>query len=127
MNLALWIVAALLAFVFLLAGVVKLAVPREKLLAVRGAGWVENYSAAAVKLIGLLEVLAAVGLILPAVLDIAPVLVPLAAVGVILLMLGAIVTHLRRHESGFVVANAVYLILAGFVAWGRFGPESFLG
>jgi uncharacterized membrane protein YphA (DoxX/SURF4 family) len=127
MNLALWIVAALLAFVFLLAGVVKLAVPREKLLAVRGAGWVENYSAAAVKLIGLLEVLAAVGLILPAVLDLAPVLVPLAAVGVILLMVGAMIVHLRRRENAHLVANAVYLALAGFVAWGRFGPESFLG
>jgi uncharacterized membrane protein len=127
MNLALWIAAALLAFAFLLAGVVKLAVPREKLLTAPGAGWVEDFSATAVKLIGVLEVLAAVGLILPAVLGIAPILVPLAAVGVILVMVGAMIVHLRRHEYVPVVANAAYLALAGFVAWGRFGPESFLG
>jgi DoxX-like protein len=66
-----------------------------------------------------------VGLVLPAALDIAPVLVPLAAVGVGLLMVGAMITHLRRHEAVGVVLNLAYLALAAFVAWGRFGPESF--
>lgn len=127
MDLAMWIVAALLAVVFLVAGVVKLAVSREKLLATRGAGWVEDFSATTIKLIGVLEVLAAVGLIVPAALGVAPVLVPLAALGVVLIMVGAVITHLRRHEHGHVVANVVYMVLAGFVAWGRFGPESFLG
>jgi len=119
MNLALWIVAALLASVFLFAGVVKLAVPREKLLAARGAGWVEDFSATTVKVIGVLEVLAAVGLIVPAALDIAPDLVPL--------MVGAMIVHLRRHEARHVVANLVYLVLAGFVVWGRFSLEPFTG
>jgi hypothetical protein len=44
-------------------------------------------------------VLAAVCLILPAALDIAPALVPLGAVGLVLLMAGAIITRLRRHEA----------------------------
>jgi hypothetical protein len=66
-----------------------------------------------------------VGLVLPAALDTAPVLVPLAAVGVVLLMIGAMITHLRRHEAVGVVLNLTYLALAAFVAWGRFGPESF--
>jgi len=127
MNLALWIVAALLASVFLFAGVVKLAVPREKLLAARGAGWVEDFSATTVKVIGVLEVLAAVGLIVPAALDIAPDLVPLAALGLVLLMVGAMIVHLRRHEARHVVANLVYLVLAGFVVWGRFSLEPFTG
>jgi hypothetical protein len=70
-------------------------------------------------------VLAAIGLILPAVLDIAPVLVPLAATGLVLLMLGAAVTHARRKESQMIIINAVLLILAAVVAWGRFGPYSF--
>jgi hypothetical protein len=77
--------------------------------------------------IGALEVLAVVGLILPAALDIAPVLVPLAALGLVMVMVGAVITRIRRHEAKFVVGNLVLLALAGFVAWGRFGPESFTG
>ena len=72
-------------------------------------------------------VLAAVGLILPAALDIAPVLVPLAAVGAVLLFVGAVITRLRRGEKVTIVADLVYLAMAAFVAWGRFGPESFSG
>jgi uncharacterized membrane protein YphA (DoxX/SURF4 family) len=125
MNLALWITAGLLAVIFLAAGGGKLIMPKEKLAAFPGGGWVEDFSAGSVKAIGVFEVLAAVGLILPAALDIAPVLVPLAAVGLVLLMVGAIITRLRRHEAAVIVAELAYLALAVFVAWGRFGPESF--
>ena len=62
------------------------------------ARWVEDFSAGSIKAIGALEILAAVGLILPAVLDIAPVLVPLAALGLVLIMVGAAITRIRRHE-----------------------------
>ncbi|ASW54829.1 DoxX family protein [Plantactinospora sp. KBS50] len=124
MNVALWIVAGLLAAVFLLSGVMKLAQPKEKLLA-SGMGSLESFSPNAIKGIGALEVLGAVGLILPALLDIAPILVPLAAVGLALLMVGAIITHVRRHESQAIVVTTLLLLLAAFVAWGRFGPESF--
>ena len=127
MDLALWIVAGLLAAAFLAGGAGKVIVPKERLAAFRGAGWVEDVSATTVKVIGALEVLAAVGLILPAALDIAPVLVPLAAVGLVLVMVGAAVTHHRRDEDKLVVANLAYLALAAFVAWGRFGPEQFTG
>src|SRR5918995_5354092 len=126
MNLALWIIAGLLAVVYLLSGVGKLVVPKEKLAAFPGAGWVEDFSAGAVKAIGALEVLAALGLVLPAALGIAPVLVPLAATGLALLMAGAVMTRLRRREPKPMVADLVYLALAAFVAWGRsFGPKSF--
>ncbi|HEV3363843.1 MAG TPA: DoxX family protein, partial [Acidimicrobiia bacterium] len=80
MNAFLWTVAGLLAVVFLAAGSVKLTQPKAKL-AETGQGWVEDFSGPAVKGIGLLEVLAAIGLIVPAALDIAPVFVPLAAAG----------------------------------------------
>lgn len=126
MHIALWIVAGLLAAAFLAGGAMKLLQPREKL-AASGMGFAEDFSAGAVKGIGALEVLAAVGLILPAVLDIAPVLVPLAAVGLVLLMIGAIITHLRRQETQALVPTLAILALAAFVAWGRFGPESFTG
>jgi uncharacterized membrane protein YphA (DoxX/SURF4 family) len=127
MNLTLWIIAGLLAVVYLAAGIAKLIVPKEKLATAPAAGWIEDFSAGSVKAIGALEVLAAVGLVLPAAIDIAPVLVPLAAVGLVLLMAGATMTRIRRHETTPMVADLVYLALAGFVAWGRLGPESFIG
>jgi uncharacterized membrane protein YphA (DoxX/SURF4 family) len=123
MNIALWIVAGLLAVAFLASGAMKLIQPKEKLPA--GWGWVEDFSAGSIKAIGALEVLAAVGLILPAVLDIAPVLVPLAAVGLVLLMVGAFIAHARRREAQGAVLTLVLLALAVFVAWGRFGPQPF--
>ncbi|HEV8567219.1 MAG TPA: DoxX family protein [Actinoplanes sp.] len=126
MNIALWIIAALLAVAFLAGGAMKLIQPREKL-AASGMRFVEDFSAGSVKAIGAVEILAAVGLILPAALDIAPVLVPLAAVGLVLLMVGAIITHLRRHEAQAIVVNLALLALAVLVAWGRFGPQSFTG
>ena len=124
MNVVLWIVAGLLAFAFLAAGLMKLAQPKKKL-ADSGMGWTEDFSDGAVKGIGALEVLGAAGLILPAALDIVPVLVPIAATGLALLMLGAAVTHARRKESTNIVVNIVLLALAAFVAWGRFGPYAF--
>ena len=126
MNVALWIIAGLLAAAFLAGGAVKLTQPREKL-AASGFGFVEDLSAGTVKAIGAIELLAGVGLVLPAALDIAPVLVPMAAVGLVLLMVGAMVTHLRRHEASAVVVNLAILALAVFVAWGRFGPQPFTG
>jgi hypothetical protein len=126
MNIALWIVAGLLAVASLAGGAMLLLLPKEKL-AASSWGWVEDFSAGAVKSIGTLKVLAAVGLILPAALDIAPVLVPLAAVGWVLLMVGAMITHLRRHEAQAIVVNLALLALAAFVAWGRFGPVPFTG
>lgn len=126
MDIALWLVAGLLAVVFLASGVVKLVQPKEKLVA-SGLPAVEDLSAGGVKAIGVLEILAAVGLVLPAVLDVAPVLVPLAAVGLVLLMAGAAVTHLRRHEARGVAVTLVLVAVSAFVAWGRFGPQPFTG
>jgi uncharacterized membrane protein YphA (DoxX/SURF4 family) len=123
MNVLLWIVAGVLAAAYLVAGLTKLTQSKEKLAG--QMGWVEDFSPGVIKLIGGLEVLAAVGLILPAALDIVPVLVPLAAVGLVVLMVGAAITHLRRHEPQLAVINAVLLLLAVVVLWGRFGPYSF--
>jgi len=127
MNLALWIVAGLLAAAYLAGGTAKLVVPNEKWATFPGGGRARDFSAGTFRAIGALEVLAAVGLVLPAALDIAPVLVPLAAIGLVLIMAGATITRIRRHEVKFMLGDLVYLALAGFVAWGRFGPESFTG
>ncbi|MFF4572268.1 DoxX family protein [Streptomyces sp. NPDC001410] len=126
MNIALWITAGLLAVGALAGGAMLLIQPSQKL-AASGWAWVEDFGDGTVKAIGALKVLAAVGLILPGALHIAPVLVPLAAVGWVLLMIGAMITHLRRQEAQALPVVLVLLALAAFVAWGRFGPHSFTG
>ena len=128
MNVALWIVAGLLAALFLLAGSTKLFIPWERLAKAPGGGWVNDFSPGFVNFLGAVEILGAVGLILPALLDIAPVLVPLAAVGLGLIMIGAAIVEFRRQEFKHALVNLTYLALIAFVAWGRFfGPESFTG
>ena len=124
MNTALWIVAILLAAVFLGSGLMKVLRSKEELKKA-GMGWVDFFSPGMVKAIGALEALAAVGLILPAVLDIAPILVPLAATGLAVTMVGAIITHVRMKDYKGMVPSVVLLLLSAFVAWGRFGPYSF--
>lgn len=123
MDVVLWILAGLLAVAFLGAGLTKLLQPKEKLAATMG--WVDDFSPGVVKLIGALEVLAAIGLVLPAALDVVPVLVPLAALGLVALMIGAAITHARRRETPMIAVNLVLLALALVVVWGRFGPYSF--
>jgi uncharacterized membrane protein YphA (DoxX/SURF4 family) len=118
MNIALWIVQALLAIAFGMAGAMKLMQPKEQLAAQQP--WVEDVAPTTVKLIGTVEVLGAIGLILPLLTGILPWLTPLAAAGLALTMLGAMVTHLRRHEYPNLIPNLVLLLLAAFVAYGRF-------
>ena len=124
-NLALWIIAGVLAFAFAGSGIMKLVQSKEKLVASSTGGWAEHWSPASIKLVGVAEILGAVGLILPAVLHVAPILVPLAAVGLVFVMIGAAVVHGRRHELPNVAINVVLPILAALVAWGRFGPLPF--
>jgi uncharacterized membrane protein YphA (DoxX/SURF4 family) len=124
MNLALWIIAIVLAVAFAGSGLMKLVVPKDTLVTA-GQGWAQDYSQTNIRLIGLVEVLGAVGLVLPAALHIAPILVPLAAVGLALVMVGAIVVHARRKEPMNIAVNVVLIALAVFVALGRFGPYSF--
>ena len=128
MNVALWIVTGLLATVLLIS-TSKMFVPREKIVAVGGAAaeWVMDFSPGALRTIGILELLAVAGLILPAVLDLAPVLVPVTATCVALLFTGAAIMRFRRGERATIVPDLVYLAMAVFVAWGRFGPGSFTG
>lgn len=82
--------------------------------------WAGNFSDGTVKTIGALEVLGALGLTLPALTGVAPVLVPIAAVGLALTMTGAVAVHVRRKET--VVPPLVLGVLAVAVAVLRFGP-----
>lgn len=123
MNIALWIIQVLLAVAFLASGLSKVARPR--LVLAGRTPYVEDFSDAQIKGIGVLELLAAIGLIVPPLVHFATFLTPLAAVGIVLLMGGAAATHLRRHETQPVAVNGVLLVLAVVVAVGRFGPYPF--
>ncbi|WP_327292708.1 DoxX family protein [Streptomyces sp. NBC_01198] len=121
MHTAVWIVAGLLATVFLIAGANKLFISRERLARAPGGGWVLDFGAGFVKGLGAAELLGAAGLVLPAWLGLARILAPLAAVGLGLVMAGAAVVEFRRREYPHAALNLVYLALAVVVAAGRFG------
>lgn len=125
MNTTLWVVASLLAAVFMVAGFTKQFVPYRKLAEAPGATWVNEFSPGFVKTLGVVETVGAIGLILPGLLDIAPILVPLAAVGLGFIMVGAAAVTFRLGETKHAALNLVYLTLALFVAAGRFGPVAF--
>ena len=123
MNVLLWIVQALLAVAFAGSGLMKISRSRAQL--APQMPYVEDFSDGTIKLIGGLELLAALGLVLPAWTGIATVLTPLAAVGLALVMALAAATHARRKEYPAIAFNAVLFLLAVVVVWGRFGPYSF--
>ncbi len=117
MNTALWILQALLGFAMLGAGSMKVVRSKEQL--APKMTWVEDFSAGAIRLIGLSEILGGLGVVLPTATGILPFLTPVAAVGLTILMLGAVYTHVRRKESGQAVPSLVLAALAAFVAYGR--------
>ena len=125
MDTTLWIAAGVLALVALSGGLTKTLIPKQKLEQHAGAAWTRSFSPSFVKTLGVLELLAAVGLIVPPVVDVAPVMVPVTAVCWVALMIGAMITHGRLGQVKLVLVNVVYLLIAVFIAVGRLGPESF--
>lgn len=118
MNLVLWIATVLVAFVVAAAGLQKLTTPYEALRVKRP--WVEGFDQRFVRVLGALEVLGAIGLIVPAATGIAPFLVPIAAACLALLMAGALAVEARRHPAAAtLVLPALVLVLALTVAVGR--------
>ena len=120
MDTVLWIAQILLAGLFLITGLTKLTQPRLKM-AAGPMRWAADTTDRQFRAIGLLEVLGALGLILPSALGIAPGLLPLAAIGLALTMVGAIATHVRYKEVDRVGVPVVVLGLALFVAIGYVG------
>src|SRR5438270_10123428 len=118
MNIVLWVVQILLALAFGMAGIMKVSQPIDKL--ETRMGWVKSVGPRGVRLIGTLEILGAIGLILPAVTGILPWLTPVAAIGLALTMIGAMITHGRRGEFSNMGFNLVLLLLAVFIVYGRF-------
>jgi uncharacterized membrane protein YphA (DoxX/SURF4 family) len=115
MNVALWILQALLAALFLFAGGVKLVMPIEEMLKqmpIALPGWFLRFT-------GVIEVLGGLGLILPWLLRIKPGLTPLAAAGLVIVMIGATVFTLASGDIASALMPLAVGILCAFVAYGR--------
>jgi uncharacterized membrane protein YphA (DoxX/SURF4 family) len=102
MNIALWVLQALLAAFFLAAGAFHVLMPIPRLKA--SAPWTEDVGGPMARRIGVVEVFAAIGLVVPGITHVATLLAPLAAIGVVLMFLGAIALHRSSRAicvSGF--------------------------
>jgi uncharacterized membrane protein YphA (DoxX/SURF4 family) len=118
MNVALWIVQALLAGLFLFAGGTKLILPIEEMTKqMPMPGWFLRF-------IGVAELLGGLGLILPWLLGIKPKLTPLAAVALTMIMVGAVIITLMTGDVIMALFPLITGILCAFVAWGRWGPAA---
>lgn len=119
MNTTLWIIQGILAAMFLMAGLTKSTQSLEKLLK-SGLAWAERYPMSTVRFIGVSELLGGLGLILPGLLGFYPILTPLSASALSLVMILAMLHHNKHKETKAIAFNLVLLLLAAFVAYGRF-------
>jgi putative oxidoreductase len=117
MNISLWVVQSLLAAMFLMAGANKLfqSIPELSNM----LPWVTTVPEAMVRFIGLSELLGGLGLLLPSILRIRPILTPFAALGLAVVMILASIFHITRGEVSVIGMNFVFMAMALFVAWGR--------
>ncbi len=119
MLVAYWIVAGLLALTMLAAGGMKATKPKAAIVE-GGMGWAEDFSPGMIKFIGIAEVLGAIGLVLPVLTGIAPILAPIAAVALAVVMVGAVIVHVRRKEPSapalVLAAVSVAAAVLGFLA-----------
>lgn len=116
LHIAVWVVQILLALAFGAAGLMKSTAPLDEL--GKNMAWVARSAPALVRFIGVAELLGAIGLILPALTRIKPVLTPVAALGLVVIMVLAAGVHVANTEPGLAI-NAAFGALAAFVAWGR--------
>jgi putative oxidoreductase len=116
-TVAFWAVQALLAFFYGYAGIMKLTQPLAVL--APNMTFVTQIPEWLTRFIGAAELAGAIGLILPAATRILPQLTTLAAVGLAAVQACAIVFHVAHGEFGILAFNTVLLLLALFVAWGR--------
>jgi uncharacterized membrane protein YphA (DoxX/SURF4 family) len=123
MNTVIWILQAIIAMVFLMAGFMKVSNTKDDL-KTKGKGrmdWVEDLSMVNIRMIGIIEILAAVGLILPQWTGILPWLTPVSATGLVLTMMGSMILHMRRGDGvKSISVNIMLLLIAAFVAYGRY-------
>ena len=115
MNVALWIAQGLLALLFLFAGGMKLVLPIEEMMKQMPLPLPGLF----LRFTGLVEVLGAIGLVLPWLLGIRPGLTALAAAGLVIVMLGATVYTLAAGDIASALMPLAVGLLCAFVAYGR--------
>ncbi|ORW25442.1 hypothetical protein AWC18_01980 [Mycolicibacter nonchromogenicus] len=126
MNTALWIIAGVIAAGFAIGGTTLLLLPRTKYRALGASQhWVDDFGDSHLKVVGTIKLLGATGLVLPAAVGVAPLLVPIAATGLMLFMAGAATTRFRRSEWLYLVGDTVFIAMFAFLAWGRFALQPF--
>jgi uncharacterized membrane protein YphA (DoxX/SURF4 family) len=119
MNTSLWIIQGLLAAMFTMSGLTKLTQSKEKL--EKQFPWVIDFSMSTVRFIGLFELLGAIGLIVPWLTGIVPILTPVSAIGFcVIMVLATNIVHLKKSEYKGIATNIFIFLLAFFVAYGRF-------
>jgi len=118
MLIAVWIVSAITALLYIMAGGRKVTMPAAKL--PDNFAFVKHTGVRLLRFIGAVEVLGGIGVVLPALTGIAPILTPIAASGLVLVMILAIAYHVREREYKFIPFNLVLLVLPLFVAITRF-------
>lgn len=118
LSIALWVAQVCLCALFLFAGFTKLTKTPQGM-AEMGWAWAESMPLRLIRFIGVMEVLGAIGIVLPALTHIMPALVPAAAVGFVLLQVSAIILHTRRGEAANLWFNLILLAASIFVTWGR--------
>lgn len=128
MDTLLWTIATVLAAAFTIGGLTQILLPKGRYRELSTTQhWVDDYTAGQLKAIGTIKTVGAAGLVLPALVGVAPVLVPLAASGLMLFMTGAGTTRFRRQEYGYLVGDLLFVVAFAFLAWGRFALEPFAG
>ncbi|GIE83251.1 membrane protein [Actinoplanes philippinensis] len=115
MHIVHWVLAVLLAVFYGYAGGKKVVQSREQLLPMMG--WVDRTPMTVVRVIGVLELAGAAGLILPPLTGIAPWLATAAAAGLSLIQIGGITVHLSRGEAKVIGLNIALLAASVALIW----------
>jgi hypothetical protein len=119
MNTALWIVQVILGTMMLALGIMKTFFPVAKL---SKLSWTARSTEDRVRFVGFSELLLGMGLILPQLTGITPRLTSLSAFFLVIIMVLAIAEHRKNGEGNEIGKNIIIMLLAAFVAVGRFIP-----
>jgi uncharacterized membrane protein YphA (DoxX/SURF4 family) len=117
MNIVIWVIQGILAIMFIISGVMKTTQPKEKL--VQKLPWVKDFSIQTVRFIGISELLGAIGVIIPYLTGIYPILTPIAAIGISIIMISASIYHYGKKEYKEIAFNFVLFALAIITAYSR--------
>jgi putative oxidoreductase len=116
-HIALWVAQIILGGLFMMAGLMKSTQPIIDLS--KTVPWTANVPLELVRFIGVSELLGGIGLVLPALLRIKPILTPIAAIGIVIIMVLAMIYHISQGETNVIGINIVFGLVAAFIAWGR--------